>query len=84
LADSVAKVGRVDWRRNFRFAGDSFLNLPSDAKAADESMLRASPPKILLQQYLAHSCRIGLSQLRSGLDRFPDIAIRVADFAFVP
>jgi hypothetical protein len=30
-ADGAAKVGRVDWRRNFRIAEDSVLNLPSDA-----------------------------------------------------
>jgi hypothetical protein len=51
-ADGAAKVGRVDWRRNFRIAEDSVLNLPSDAKVADESMLRASQPQILSQQYL--------------------------------
>jgi hypothetical protein len=41
LADSVAKVGRVDWRRNFRSAAESVLNLSSHVKVVDESMLRS-------------------------------------------
>jgi hypothetical protein len=53
LADSVAKVGRVDWWHNFRFAAGSVLNLSFHVKAADESMLRASQSKILLQHILA-------------------------------
>jgi hypothetical protein len=51
-ADSVAKVGSIDWRRNVCSVPDEFLNLRSNAKDSDESMLRAPWPKNLLQQYL--------------------------------
>jgi hypothetical protein len=51
MADNVAKVSRMDQRRNVRSAAGSGLNLPSRVNAADESMLRASCPEKLFQQY---------------------------------
>ena len=41
LADSVAKVGQTDLRRNDCSSMDSVLNLSFKVGAADESMLRA-------------------------------------------
>jgi hypothetical protein len=51
MADNVAKVSRMDQRRNVRSTAGSGLNLPCHVNAADESMLRASWPEKLLQQY---------------------------------
>jgi len=40
MADSVAKVGKTDLRRNDCSGMDNFLNLSFKVDVADESMLR--------------------------------------------
>ena len=56
----------MDWWRNFRFAAGSVLNLSFHVKAADESMLRASQSKILLQHIRAES---GHREVAAALQR---------------
>lgn len=51
LADSVAKVGRIDQWRNVRSDVDGTLNLSFCADVTDDSMLRAPAPRRVLQQY---------------------------------
>jgi hypothetical protein len=41
-ADSVAKIGRKDPRRNVRSGTRAALNLPCHVNAADDSMFRVS------------------------------------------
>ena len=57
VADSVAKVGEVDQRRNIPSRAGSFLNLPLCGAIANESILRVSVPKRLLQHY-RHICDV--------------------------
>jgi hypothetical protein len=57
LADSVAKVGVVHRQRNVHSIEAKFLNLSVLLIVIHESILRASEPKRLLQQY-RHICDI--------------------------
>jgi len=52
MADSAAKVGAVERRRNVRSDTKRFLNLLVHMILANESILRVSATKILLQHYL--------------------------------
>jgi hypothetical protein len=70
LADSVAKVGWMGLPRNVRSAARSALNLPCHARVTDESMLRASQPKILLQHYLPNADIIAMSMVFEMLPIF--------------
>jgi hypothetical protein len=49
LADTVAKVSRMDQWCNIRSGSDGVLNLPCHGSGADESMLRAPWLERLLQ-----------------------------------
>jgi len=51
-AEGAAKVGEVERRRNVRSDTKGFLNLPVRMILANESILRVSTTKILLQHYL--------------------------------
>ena len=51
MTDSVAKVSWMGSPRNVRSSASSVWNLPCHANPGDESMLRASQPERLLQQY---------------------------------
>src|SRR4029077_9258959 len=57
----VEKVGEVDQWRNVPSGADRFLNLPVRSSIANESILRVSATKRLLQHYLPIT-DIGLRQ----------------------